>query len=89
MDRPSGDTPDSSLSSHRHPAVLLRVQHHKKAFKLLDEALKLEEGGGEGHQWTEKAIGLYERGIAELEQGIAVEMPADGVCVCVCVCVCV
>jgi exonuclease VII small subunit len=76
MNHPSGDSPDS-LSSFRHPAVQQRVQHHKKAFKLIDEALKLEEGDEEGHQSKEKAIRLYERGIAELERGIAVEMPAD------------
>ncbi|XP_062502210.1 spastin-like [Corticium candelabrum] len=67
----------NSLAGHHHPAVGQRMKHHKYAFRAIDEALKLEERGKDGVQWTVKAIGLYESGILELEQGIAITMPAD------------
>eukprot|EP00118_Oscarella_pearsei_P012050 m.85612 g.85612 ORF g.85612 m.85612 type:complete len:482 (+) comp36452_c0_seq17:114-1559(+) len=86
MSSPPKDEKDSmpnsigSLSLQQpdlHPAVKQRMKYHKKAFKYLDEALKLEERGGEGTQWKERAIHLYQLGIEELGQGIGVSVPEN------------
>ncbi|KAL5284508.1 SPAST family protein [Megaselia abdita] len=52
------------------PLLARQKQHHRRAFEYISKALKIDEEN-EGHK--ELAIELYQKGIRELEEGIAVD----------------
>ncbi|GAB6024464.1 hypothetical protein CHUAL_009623 [Chamberlinius hualienensis] len=57
------------------PALTKQKKHHRKAFEYISKALKIDEENA-GHK--ELAIEMYEKGIAELEKGISVEVVGRG-----------
>ncbi|XP_013069581.2 spastin-like isoform X2 [Biomphalaria glabrata] len=57
------------------PALANQKKYHRKAFEYISKALKIDEEDGAR---KDIAIELYNKGITELEKGIAVEVEGQG-----------
>ncbi|KAH9509344.1 hypothetical protein Btru_046806 [Bulinus truncatus] len=57
------------------PALANQKKYHRKAFEYISKALKIDEEDGAR---KDIAVELYNKGIAELEKGIAVEVDGQG-----------
>uniref|UniRef100_A0A667W7L9 microtubule-severing ATPase n=1 Tax=Myripristis murdjan TaxID=586833 RepID=A0A667W7L9_9TELE len=69
---PGGGRPEEPGGSDRSERIR---NHHRQAFQFISAALRIDEHEqGPKHE----AVQLYRRGIAELERGIAVQIPEGG-----------